>query len=82
MSEQAAVAAVQAVQAAMQEAVRAALDEVEARIREQAAAVGVGSMAWRAHMADVMHVGEVRQARAGTSTGESSTTDDERGSDA
>jgi hypothetical protein len=62
------------------ESVRAALDELESRIREQAAAVGVGSMAWRAHMADVMHVTEVRRARVGgASTGESPA--DEAGSD-
>lgn len=37
-----------------------ALEEVERRIRAQAAAVPVGSMEWRAHMADVMHVTAVR----------------------
>ena len=38
-----------------------ALDKVEARIREQASAQTVGSMPWRAHMADIMHINEVRK---------------------
>jgi len=42
-------------------AVTAALDQVERRIREQAEVQPLGSMAWRAHMADVAHVTEVRQ---------------------
>ncbi len=37
------------------------LDEVERRIRDQASVQPVGSMAWRAHMADVAHVSEVRR---------------------
>jgi hypothetical protein len=44
------------------EAVRHALDEVERRIRHQADRAPVGSMAWRAHMADVMHLSDVRRA--------------------
>ena len=44
-------------------AVVAALDEVERRIRDQASVQPVGSMAWRAHMADVAHVTEVRRER-------------------
>jgi hypothetical protein len=43
------------------EAVTAALDQVERRIREQAEVQPLGSMAWRAHMADVAHVSEVRR---------------------
>jgi hypothetical protein len=42
-----------------------ALDEVERRIGDQASVQPVGSMAWRAHMADVIHVGEVRKEFAG-----------------
>lgn len=37
-----------------------ALDVVEKRIRDQASVARVGSMEWRAHMADVMHVTAVR----------------------
>lgn len=37
------------------------LDEVERRIREQQKSAEPFSMAWRAHMADVMHVSEVRR---------------------
>lgn len=52
-------------EAAVQRAVVEALDEVEMRIRGQAVLASVGSMVWRAHMADVMHVTDVRRARVG-----------------
>lgn len=40
---------------------KAVLDQVEARIRDQAKLAAPGSMAWRAHMADLIHVGDVRR---------------------
>lgn len=36
------------------------LDELERRIRHQAAAAQVGSMEWRAHFADLAHLEAVR----------------------
>lgn len=36
------------------------LDAVEARIRDQAQAAPLGSMQWRAHMADIAHVSALR----------------------
>lgn len=39
---------------------RAVLDMVEARIRHQSKSAQVGSMEWRAHMADLMHIADVR----------------------
>jgi len=48
----------------VEEAVDGALAEVEKRIRGQAKLQKVGSMAWRAHMADIIHVQEVRREAA------------------
>lgn len=38
----------------------AALDEIEQRIRDQASVAPVGSMEWRAHIADLAHVEATR----------------------
>ena len=37
------------------------LAELESRIREQANVQPVGSMAWRAHMADLAHINDIRR---------------------
>lgn len=37
-----------------------ALNAVESRIRNQASVADIGSMEWRAHMADLSHIEAVR----------------------
>lgn len=41
---------------------RDALDDVETRIRYQMIAAPIGSMEWRAHIADITHVEAIRVA--------------------
>lgn len=41
---------------------RAALDDIEVRIRNQAAMAPVGSTEWRAHYADLCHIEAARIA--------------------
>lgn len=41
---------------------RDALDDVETRVRHQLLAATVGSMEWRAHMADIAHIEAIRVA--------------------
>ena len=45
-----------------------ALHDLEHRIREQAKVVPVGSMAWRAHMADLAHLQLVERETRETET--------------